>query len=86
MQNNMENIEIKVGRVYRAKKPKPVGFFERLYDDRVVLYVDPGRVQYDSPSVKVGKKHPFIEREKFIKWASRDVTDELPKGEWGAYP
>lgn len=42
-------------------------------------------VQYDSPSVKFGQKHPSIQAEKFIKWAQSDVTDILPKnGDWAS--
>ncbi len=39
-------------------------------------------VQYDSPSLNLGKHYPKISLSKFLKWASHDVTEELPKGEW----
>lgn len=36
-------------------------------------------VQYDSPSLKNGKKYPFISAAKFLKWAAEDVTEKMPK-------
>lgn len=39
-------------------------------------------IQYDSPSVGQGKHYPKISLQKFLKWASHDITDKLPKGEW----
>ena len=39
-------------------------------------------VQYDSPKVERGKNYPKITLKKFLEWASHDVTDQLPKGEW----
>lgn len=81
------SMNLQVGRVYRAKKPKGCGFIDQLCDDRLIKYIGPrGEVQYDSPSVKTGKRYPVVTREKFIAWAARDVTDELPKGEWAEYP
>jgi hypothetical protein len=128
--------DLKVGQVYRAKKPKMIGIFDPLVDDRQILYIsqhkspvdhiDHGytleylewckktgnsswpsseltqceyeretnkeakrietvwdyQVQYDSPSVKYGKKHPTIPAQKFLKWAAKNVTEIMPKGEW----
>ena len=39
-------------------------------------------VQYDSPKVERGKNYPKITLKKFLEWASHDVTDQIPKGEW----
>lgn len=131
--------DLKVGQVYRSKKPKLLGVFERLVDDRQILYISefrkpvghidhgytpefenwckqkswPSRsltsemdqrefeqesdfklsarnietvwdymIQYDSPSVKFGQKHPMIPASKFLKWAANNITETLPKGEW----
>lgn len=82
----MNDITLAVGRVYRAKKPKPIGVFDPLYDDRVVVWLGINQVQYDSPSVKVGRKLPIIALDKFLKWMGSDVTDSLPPGEWASYP
>lgn len=42
-------------------------------------------VQYNSPSVKFGKKYPEITASKFIKWAAKNVTDILPEnGDWAS--
>lgn len=82
----MSSVVPVIGRVYRAKRPRPIGFLEPLYDDRVVVWLGIDQVQYDSPSVKAGRRLPVIALERFIKWADRDVTDELPPGEWASYP
>ena len=74
------SLRLLVGRIYRAKNPK------NQSDDRKILYMIDDTVIYDSPSVKVGRRYPTTSREKFIAWADRDVTDELPNGHWGNYP
>jgi hypothetical protein len=74
------SLRLLVGRIYRAKSPK------NQSDDRKILDVIDDAVIYDSPSVKVGKRYPTTSREKFLAWADRDVTDELPDGHWGNYP
>ncbi len=134
---NLPFEEFKVGQVYRSKKPKTIGFFDPLIDDRQILHISqfrcvvdhidhgynpefedwvqkkswPSRsiyseidqleyekesgksahnieviwdyvIQYDSPSVKNGKNYPKISAAKFIKWAAKNVTEIMPKGEW----
>ncbi len=78
--------DIQVGRVYRSKKPKAIGIFDPLYDDRQILWIGSTTLQYESPTVKIGRKYPTVDIDKFLKWGDRDVTDELPKGEWATYP
>jgi hypothetical protein len=40
-------------------------------------------VQYDSPSVKNGKRYPTISQSEFMKWAGKEVTKEMPpNGNW----
>lgn len=80
-----ENLTLVVGGVYRAKKPKGVGPFPALYNDRQIKYLGLDEVQYDSPSVKTGSRYPKISREKFLNWAGRDVTNSLPEGDWEEY-
>lgn len=81
----MSDIELKVGRTYRAKKPaNSYG----LVNDRTLLFVGLEQVQYDGPAVANGRHYPRASREDFIKWADCDVTDTLPKAEyleWGTY-
>ena len=81
-------MEIVRGHVYRAKRPKPAGsFFEPVFDDRVVVYVSPSgeQVQYDSPTVRNGRKLLTVDRAKFERWAGTDVTEGYPEGEWAAW-
>lgn len=128
--------DLKVGQVYRSKRPKMIGIFDPVVDDRQILFVSPHRkvieyidhgytpefeewckkpgsyrhtysnidqekfeaetgkahrnieavwdytIQYDSPSVKNGKNYPTIPASKFIKWAAKNVTEIMPKGDW----
>ena len=82
--------DLHVGHVYSAKSPKEHGF-PPLLGDRQILwkgliydnkegFVD--GLQYDSPSVRRGRKYPKISIAKFLKWAEADITETMPKGEW----
>lgn len=78
-------MEIKVGHTYRGKRPRN----SRGYvNDRTVLWMDSleTMVQYDGPSVAFGRHFPKISRADFEAWAERDVTDELPNGEYADWP
>lgn len=80
--------DLKVGRVYRAKRPRGVHRLDGSYvNDREILYISPfGEcIQYDSPSVTFKAKYPIISTEKFLKWADKDITDSLPPNEWEKY-
>jgi hypothetical protein len=80
-----KELTLKVGRIYRAKKPKGFGF-PRLCDDRQIVHLSSMNVQYDSPSVPRGRKYPVVTIEKFREWASHDVTESLPEGDWQEFP
>ncbi|MFE4110811.1 hypothetical protein [Kosakonia sp. YIM B13611] len=83
----MSELEIKAGRTYRAKKPRAAANgFTPLVNDRTVIWVGPYQLQYDGPAVKNGSHYPRIDIEKFREWAERDVTDELPPGEYASWP
>ena len=83
----MSEIEIKVGRTYRAKRPRAAGLLiSPLVNDRTVKWLSKSHVQYDSPSVPFGRHYPTVTIEKFCAWADRDVTDELPDGEYASWP
>ncbi|MEH3398773.1 hypothetical protein ELP90_10420 [Enterobacter hormaechei subsp. xiangfangensis] len=80
-------LEIKVGRTYRAKRPRGTGtIFQPLVNDRTVIWIGMNELQYDGPAVKNGSHYPRISLEKFRAWAERDVTDELPPGEYAEWP
>lgn len=66
--------DLKVGRVYRAKRPRVVHTLGGSYiNDRQILSISPfeDTIQYDSPKVGFGSKYPIIskERERQIKKA-----------------
>lgn len=86
-------LELFKWRVYEAKVPMPVNTQRThlnstlVYDDREIQRISDGIVYYDSPLVSPktdGQKRnlPSVTIEDFLKWAGRDVTDEMPKGEW----
>lgn len=79
---SLESKDLQVGRCYRAKRPARIGLFPSLINDRQIKWIGGDQVQYDSPSVKDGRRYPVVKIEAFLKWADRDVTDELPKGQW----
>lgn len=56
-------------------------------NDRQILSISPFEetIQYDSPKVGFGSKYPVISVEKFLKWAAKDITDDLPPDEWEEY-
>ena len=67
-----------VGQVWRGKRPAHSNGF---VNDRVITYVSPvGRIQYDGPTVNLGRRLPIVEAEVFEKWAGREVGNELPEG------
>lgn len=73
--------DLKVGRVYRAKRPRVVHTLGGSYiNDRQILSISPfeENIQYDSPSVTFKAKYPIISTEKFLKWAAKDITDGCP--------
>lgn len=80
--------DLKVGRVYRAKRPRVVHTLGGSYiNDRQILYISPFEetIQYDTPKVGFGSRYPVISVEKFLKWAAKDITDDLPPAEWEEY-
>lgn len=77
------DLELKVGRVYRAKKPRSAYIgMTAYYNDRQVIWIGLGEVQYDSPTVGFGRKFPKVTTEAFLKWAGADITAEMPKESW----
>lgn len=78
-------MEIEVGRVYRAKKPREV---VGLVNDRAVLWINGLRsvVQYDGPAVANGRHYPKVSMEAFLAWAGEDITGKLPEGRWADWP
>ncbi len=83
----MSTLDLKVGRTFRAKRPAPAGdFLEPCANDRTILWIGGNKLQYDGPSVAIGRRQPSVTLEAFRKWADRDVTDELPEGKYAPWP
>lgn len=81
------DLELKVGRTYRAKKPTGISSgFAAYANDRQIVWLGVAELQYDGPAVGHGRHYPKVSIEAFRKWASRDVTDELPEGEYARWP
>lgn len=70
------------GHTYSAKRPASVGVFDPVWNDRMILRLWENSVQYDSPTIRDGRKYPIVSKEKFLRWAKEDVTDEIPEGSW----
>jgi hypothetical protein len=83
--------QLVVGRVYRAKRPAPADRTfsnqDGFYNDRQVVWIGAfgTEVQYDGPAVANGRHLPKIAMDAFLKWADKDVTDQLPAGAWQTY-
>ncbi len=82
--------DLKVGRVYRAKRPTSARtIFDVVVADRHIRWISSTglELQYDSPSIQTGGQYRRVTVEAFLKWAKRDVTDELPEnGDWAKWP
>jgi hypothetical protein len=68
-------------RTYRAKKP---GNCNGYVNDRTIVYINSEwkTLRYDGPGVPNGRHRPKVSFETFEKWASHDITDQLPAGEY----
>lgn len=80
-----EALKIQVGRAYRGKRPSNAG---GLANDRTVIWIGviEDAVQYDGPAVRDGARFPKVKHADFLRWADRDVTDELPDGKYADWP
>lgn len=76
------NLELKVYKTYRAKKPRATTGWNSYVNDRTIVWMGSEELQYDGPSVKNGSHYPKISIEKFLEWAEKDVTEELPTGDY----
>lgn len=80
-------LTLTVGRTYRAKKPSRINDFLRpLVNDRTIRWIGAFELQYDGPSVRNGSRYPRMSIELFRQWADRDVTTELPPGQYAPWP
>lgn len=82
----MNALKLTVGRCYRAKKPRQTTGFPGFVNDRQITWIGSCSVQYDGPGVSNGSHYPTVSKDDFLAWAARDITDELPKGEWQTWP
>ena len=66
--------DLKAGHWYKAKRVREYLF--RGPNDRYIMRLSPGNVQFDGPEVKDGRHYPTVSIEKFLKWADRELTPE----------
>lgn len=85
-EDESESLCLKVGRTYRGKKPRPAGQYMSQVNDRTLRWIGSDTVQYDGPAVADGRHYPEVSKTAFLAWADRDVTDELPVGEYAKWP
>lgn len=88
--NKLTENDIKIGKTYRAKKPREA-VFSNDKDDRTVLWI--GRsyiydrsakrkrtclcVQYDSPFLSIGRHFPKTTMHAFLNWASHEIGNAV---------
>lgn len=65
--------QLHVGGVYRAKRFRE---FMGETNDRTIVWIsaDKAHVQYDSDTVKIGRRLPVIPIDKFLGWAKFEVV------------
>lgn len=81
-----EELKLAVGRVYRGHKPTSTGsIFNPVVNDRQILWIGAFELQYDSPTVKNGQHYKRMLISDFRKWAAKDVTDQMPEGDWASW-
>lgn len=58
---------LKVGEVYRPRKGS-------RSSEREILWIsaDGRMIQYDGPAVRLGRHHPTVSVDSFVKWAGLD--------------
>lgn len=77
--------DLKIGHVYSGKRRARTGpFMAPVWNDRQIKWIDSLglQLQYDGPAVANGRHYPKIDVDAFLKWASHDVTDQCPEGDW----
>lgn len=64
--------DLKIGRTYRAKRYRQLWMGN---NDRHIVWMskDRTRVQYNSDTVKIGRRYPIIDIEKFLRWAKEII-------------
>jgi len=72
----MGEIKLEAGKFYRAKKPRKL--YDGGYDDRYVYWIsaDGKQIQYDSPTIGIGRNYPITPIEKFQAWVGKEVSKE----------
>lgn len=72
------------GHTYEAKKRKGATLEPRLYNDRYITHVfhDKNEVWYLGAGWTGGTHEKSLTFEQFLRFAGKDVTDELNKGQW----
>ena len=87
----MKHTDIIPGHTYEAKHPKGaygVGEWRGmapLIDDRTVLWINRTRTRvlwFGPKCYSQGGREQVVDMKIFLKWAARDITAIIPKGEW----
>lgn len=84
MSASITEADLRVGHVYSAKRPQTAGLFDDRLNDRLVLHLNmiDRTLQYDSPTVRNGRRFPRVSIDTFLRWAKADVTKLCPIDEW----
>jgi hypothetical protein len=76
MDQTVSELKLEARKYYRAKKPRRI--VDGGYNDRYVVWIsnDGRSIQYDSPTIGIGRSYPIIPIEKFQVWVGREITHE----------
>ena len=66
--------DLKVGSTYRAKRYREVLGFN---NDRTIVWMGATELQYNSATVKIGRRYPIIDIEKFLRWAKEGENSAI---------
>lgn len=81
--------KFEVGQLWRAKKPRAVGYWPGEVNDRLIKWIsaDGQTICYDGPAVADGFHYPRVSVEAFEKWAGQQLKDsDLPPDRWESWP
>ena len=70
---NLTKEDLKEGSTYRAKRYKEMEF--GWNNNRTILWIGEGKVQYDSDIVKDGQNYPMVDIDRFLRWAKEEVLE-----------
>lgn len=76
MKNQLTEKDLKVGKTYRGKRFREILGWN---NDRMILWIGDGKVQYDSYTVRDSRRYPTVTIQQFLNWAKEEVVPNSPQ-------